>query len=251
MPYSNKGSKPQYTPEYYTPAEFAEAARYVLGGIDLDPASNARANKTVRAETYYTKRHNGLIKPWHGRVYCNAPGDRQGTLVPAFWRRCCMHALAGHGPVLWAGFTVEQLRSLQRCEPLDDGRPCPLPFDFPRVILSSRVHWVRGDGERSNPGSGNFFCLLGGSATMKHRFRVRFSEFGAYIPPRRRYTQRDIAAELVTSLLEQGPAASKSELARRIRARRATVIYVLDLLLAQEAVHSIDGEFAVPAGREQ
>jgi hypothetical protein len=59
--------------EYYTPAEIIEAARRVLGSIDLDPASNATANRTVRATKFYTKQQNGLLLPWRGRVWLNPP----------------------------------------------------------------------------------------------------------------------------------------------------------------------------------
>lgn len=39
---------------HYTPADIAERARYVFGGsIDLDPASDAEANKTIKAHRYY------------------------------------------------------------------------------------------------------------------------------------------------------------------------------------------------------
>lgn len=64
------------TNEWYTPAKYIEAARTVMGGIDLDPASCEIANKTVKAMTYYSKEQNGLMQPWYGRVWCNPPYGR-------------------------------------------------------------------------------------------------------------------------------------------------------------------------------
>jgi hypothetical protein len=52
--------------EYYTPAIYVDAAREVMGGIDLDPASCEVAQKTVRATAYYTQDDCGLSKDWHG-----------------------------------------------------------------------------------------------------------------------------------------------------------------------------------------
>jgi len=53
--------------EWYTPAGVIEAAREVLGGIDLDPASSETANRTVGAPRYFTEEDDGLARDWHGR----------------------------------------------------------------------------------------------------------------------------------------------------------------------------------------
>lgn len=41
--------------EWYTPLVYIEAAREVMGSIDLDPASNEFVNKTMRTTTYYAE----------------------------------------------------------------------------------------------------------------------------------------------------------------------------------------------------
>ncbi len=63
--------------EYYTPIEIIEAARIVMGVIDLDPASSAIANKRVRATKYYTKEDDGLKQFWEGNIWLNHPFGRQ------------------------------------------------------------------------------------------------------------------------------------------------------------------------------
>jgi ParB family chromosome partitioning protein len=59
--------------EYYTPPIYIEAARAVLGEIDLDPASCDEANRTVRAGTHFTVADDGLSREWFGRVWLNPP----------------------------------------------------------------------------------------------------------------------------------------------------------------------------------
>jgi ParB family chromosome partitioning protein len=59
--------------EWYTPPQFIESARLVMGGIDTDPASSEIANRTVKASQFFSKEDNGLRQTWSGNVWMNPP----------------------------------------------------------------------------------------------------------------------------------------------------------------------------------
>jgi ParB family chromosome partitioning protein len=59
--------------EWYTPSEYIELARSVMGSIDLDPASSEFANRDVSATKYFTRDDDGLTQPWTGNVWLNPP----------------------------------------------------------------------------------------------------------------------------------------------------------------------------------
>lgn len=75
--------------EWYTPGEYVTAARDVLDAIDLDPASSAAANRTVRAARFYGVDDDGLVQPWKGRVWMNPPYST--GLVDKFVTRLLEH----------------------------------------------------------------------------------------------------------------------------------------------------------------
>jgi len=73
--------------EWYTPPEFVEAARKVLGGIELDPASSAKANETVKAKVFYDIESDGLSRDWEKkRIWMNPPyaSDLVGKFAAKF-----------------------------------------------------------------------------------------------------------------------------------------------------------------------
>ena len=75
--------------EWYTPPEYIESARSVLGEIDLDPASSSLANRTVMAKTFFTVDNDGLSAHWSGRVWMNPPYS--GDLVGKFTSKMAYH----------------------------------------------------------------------------------------------------------------------------------------------------------------
>lgn len=79
--------------EWYTPSQYVESARKVMGSIDLDPASCKRANEIVRAAKFYTKDDDGTQKPWWGNVWLNPP--YAATVMSAYVKHLVEQYAAG------------------------------------------------------------------------------------------------------------------------------------------------------------
>lgn len=154
--------------EWYTPAAFVEAARRVLGGIDLDPASCAQANETVRAARYYTEDDDGLSQPWKGRLWLNPP---YGGQAGAFVTRLVQQHDAGNvtaGIALITALTTDT----NWFRPLWDHVLC---FAYGRIKFDSN------DGTGSSNTAGSIFIYLGPD---RDRFQAEFEQFGAVVERR-------------------------------------------------------------------
>lgn len=79
--------------EWYTPEPYVEAARNVMGSIDLDPATSEEANSVVSAETIYTAEDDGLVKDWAGKLWMNPPYD--SSLVGKFIEKLALSVESG------------------------------------------------------------------------------------------------------------------------------------------------------------
>lgn len=159
--------------EWYTPSIYVEAAREVMGSIDLDPASCAEANEVVRASTYYTAEQDGLDYFWQGNVFVNPPGGKneKGSLVRQFWSElCAQYAKRQVKQAVWIGYSLEQLQTLQTAY---RGHYCGLtPMNFPMCVPSKRIAFI---GKGDSPSHGNYITYIGPHVD---RFEQVFSQFG-------------------------------------------------------------------------
>ena len=128
--------------EWYSPELVVEPARALLGGIELDPASCAVANRTVRAERFFTREQDGLSQPWKARtVFLNAPGSKVGNKSQQnlFWQKLARAWMSGDvSAAIFVCFSVELLQVSQGY-----GEGMPIPLDFPMCFPSSRVPYVK------------------------------------------------------------------------------------------------------------
>jgi hypothetical protein len=64
-----------------------------MGVIDVDPASNDVAQRTVNASRYYTKERSGLDVRWDGKVWMNPPYS--ASLIKQFAEKLKVECLFG------------------------------------------------------------------------------------------------------------------------------------------------------------
>ena len=155
--------------EWYTPDQYVDAARYLMGGIDLDPASCEQANETVRAEVYYTKDDDGFSKAWSGRVWMNPPyGKEDGESNQSRWTKRLIDSYE-NGEILSAVFIVNAATSASWFQRF---------WDYPICFVRQRISFVSPSGKKNSPTQGNVFVYLGDDI---EGFVDNFSKFGRIV----------------------------------------------------------------------
>ncbi len=155
--------------EWYTPRVYLEAARATMGGIDLDPASNASANQLVKASIYYDQDSNGFDKPWSGRVWLNPPyGKDNGESNARRWSARLIEQYQA-GITTEAILLVNAVTSEKWFQPL---------WNYPICFTNHRIRFYRPDGTANQPTHGNAFVYFGQNLD---RFYKNFSQFGKVV----------------------------------------------------------------------
>jgi hypothetical protein len=158
---------PQKSNEWYTPARYVEAAREVMGSIDLDPASCKEANMVVKATHYYTERENGLEQPWHGNVWCNPPYGRvqSKTSRQLLWFTKLLQE--------YKQGNIQQALFLTTSD--TDEKWFRLLWDYPICFTDHYIYFNRPHQKHVKQFFGSCFTYMGDS---EQRFIDIFSEFG-------------------------------------------------------------------------
>ena len=165
--------------EWYTPAVIIEPARQVMGGIDLDPASTAVANRTVQASQFYTTDDNGLTQSWSGRVWLNPPYGQ--PLIAQFAER--LSSSVQSGDVRQACCLVNNASETQWFRTLAGSASA-------RCDIAGRVKFLAEDGEPRNTPLQGQAVLYFGSRTAE--FVAAFESLGhCWFPARRAARQAD------------------------------------------------------------
>lgn len=152
--------------EWYTPGVYVEAAREVMGGIDLDPASCEIANRTVAAPAYFTAEDDGLAREWHGRVWLNPPYGPH--LSSAFSTKLLSEYDAGR---------VTAAVLLLNAMGFDNDWWQPL-WRFPVCFTDHRIGFYGPQREARSPAYGNVFIYLGPDPEA---FAATFAAFGTVV----------------------------------------------------------------------
>ena len=118
---------------WLTPPDIIKA----LGPFDLDPCSPVDRPWDM-AKSHYTELDNGLLLPWHGRVWLNPPYGTKET--PPWLNKLCLH---GNGIALIFGRTETDMFFRYVWSEADA-----------ILFIKGRLHFYNEQGERAKSNSG-------------------------------------------------------------------------------------------------
>lgn len=155
--------------EWYTPVEYIEAAKKVLGAIDLDPASSKAANVTVGAAIYHSLADSGLTKEWSGRVWMNPP--YASDLIGKFTSKLTQHYIRDevHEALVLVNNATDTAWFQDMAQHANG-----------ICLLRGRVRFWGPDGQTGAPLQGQVVLYFG---DKREGFEQAFGEFGLVVWP--------------------------------------------------------------------
>ncbi len=162
------------TSSWYTPKVIIDSARFVLGTIDLDPASCYDANQVVKATRYYDKEMDGLTKTWAGKVFCNPPGgkEKNQSVPKLFWQKLLESPEVTEA--IFLAFSIEMLQTTQ----LGCNEPAT---SYAICIPKRRLQFTDKDGNTVKGNTHASAIVYKGNNT--DLFATTFQQIGAIVKP--------------------------------------------------------------------
>lgn len=179
--------------EYYTPNPWPQLAHQLMGGIDLDPASNEVANANIKAKSIFTKEDDGLAQAWHGTVWMNHPFHRGEKPCS---KRCNKKAgiKRGHhidkpipGNADWINkvifeYEIGNIKEAVIITFCNSSEAWFLPLlKYPQCFPNRRVHYIKEDGSKAdNCTKGSVITYIGKNVK---EFALLFGAWGTIKVP--------------------------------------------------------------------
>lgn len=168
---------------WMTPVPIVEAARSVLGEIDLDPATHSQAQTRVKAKHFFTAAEDALSFQWCVRVpgkeplsvFCNPPGGKVGnrSKTQLFWHQLLrLQVFDRLKHAVFLAFSIEALQTTQKPD-----YPCML--QFPICVPRTRVKFdLVGRPGACSPSHSNVIVYVPGTVDRRAEFKSVFEQFG-------------------------------------------------------------------------
>jgi phage N-6-adenine-methyltransferase len=156
--------------EWYTPTEYLDLVRAVLGEIDLDPASSEQAQTKIKALRYYTRQEDGLTQPWAGRVFLNPPYAQ--PLIAQFASKMVHEWQKGN-----IDAAIMLTHNYTDTTWFHEAASCANAIAFTK----GRIRFVKADGTLAAPTQGQAFFYYGSDVDL---FANVFGAIGFVVAPR-------------------------------------------------------------------
>ena len=156
--------------EWFTPLKYVEAARGVMGAIDLDPATHPIAQETINALKFYTRVDDALTKEWTGRVWLNPPYAQ--PLISQFIEKLVEELSAGNvTQAILLTHNYTDTAWFHNAESLCNAV----------CFTRGRIKFTDIEGEEAAPTQGQAFFYFGENVD---EFAAQFLQFGFIVFPR-------------------------------------------------------------------
>lgn len=165
------------TEEWYTPPDIIGSIKYVLGNIDLDPASAALPQTWIKANRFWTKEDDALSKTWRAEtVFLNPPyGKEYGQSSQAVWSR----RISMEYSIMNFKAGIALINSTHGYRWYEE-----LWIKYPVCCLRERLKFIKSDGTVGGQAKrGQTLVLFSDQELCRNRFREAFGSMGRILLP--------------------------------------------------------------------